>query len=310
MIIILDGPEKAGKSTIAKAIIDTYGGRIRHWGHVEPDDRRYAEPLAEDCASGDTVVWDRSWAAEHVYGRLLNRDRRLAHDPWLGEWLYGRAVMAIGIRVMVLGPSVESAVALRDSTDLPVDPREERMAFFNYAQHFGWMSLMQLHTADGLVRAARTIRDAAAENIENASRDLGRLAYPPGYAGPNVPSIIFVGDERNEAEKFPGAWLPFTTPSTIAFARMVPESLKAGWATTAAIPPQRLRRARTIVACGTKAHSWVKYHVDGGGPRVIHLPHPTYALRVDTAAGRKAKRQLMKGLGELNGGPIDTSLLV
>jgi hypothetical protein len=292
-LIVIDGPEKAGKSTLAKAIVAKYGGVIRAWGPVDPDDRVYAQPLMEDCASvaaGKTVVWDRSWASEHVYAKLLNRDRRLREDAWLGEWLYGRAVQTIGLRVMLLGESVERLVADRDATDLPVEPRDERDEFYRYALAHGWNKYVFPHTAKQLDAHVDIIWTSAVYSADRA------WASPPAWAGPNLARTVYVGEARNGESTFPGSFLPFTSQMTIQFARMVPRPFEAGWTNAADCPPQALRYAKTIVACGTHAQKWAKFHVGDKAIRIINVAHPAFVFRYNTPAAQKAKREMARAM--------------
>ena len=104
-IFVFDGPEKAGKSTLIDAFVkQAYpSGKftLHRWGPVAPDDRVYAPVLRDDLVvKRSPAIWDRSWVSEHVYASLLGRDRRLRGDPWLGEWLHGRAVYTDGIGII------------------------------------------------------------------------------------------------------------------------------------------------------------------------------------------------------------------
>lgn len=298
-LIILDGPEKAGKTTIANAIIARYGGRLRRWGRVESD-VEYLQPLIEDCAAvihGETIVWDRGWAAEHVYGKLLNRDRRLSNDAWLGEWLYGRAAQSLGLRAMILGPSVEELQRRRDATDLPVDPREERETFNAYAHSFGWMRVVQQHTPESLAQVVADLWNTAMFTFDD------RHASPPAFVGPPSASVVVVAERRNEASNFPGAWLPLTTPLTMKFARMFPRPFQAAWTNMADCPPQALRHASTIVVLGDKARKWIKYHV-AASQRVIALAHPAYMFRFNTDAARRKLARMTAELDRLKNGGV------
>src|SRR3989304_2111146 len=103
-VIVFDGPEKAGKSTIIEALRQYAKSTkffdrvyVRHWGPVSPDDRVYAHELSQDSTCfNELVIWDRCWPSEYVYGNLLGRSRRGTGDPWLLEWLHGRAVQSNG----------------------------------------------------------------------------------------------------------------------------------------------------------------------------------------------------------------------
>ena len=70
--IILDGPEKVGKTTLAKAIIRKRPDfHYRHWSTSWPDEIEFKFEEAKIC--GRYEVWDRSFISERVYTKLLNR---------------------------------------------------------------------------------------------------------------------------------------------------------------------------------------------------------------------------------------------
>lgn len=274
-IIYIDGPEKAGKSTVATVLKEEYGFRVRKWGPV-PGDEVYMQPLAEDIASGDNVVWDRGWAAEHVYAYLLGReDRRLEADPWLGEWLYGRVVATVGLRVMLLGPDAKVIHALRDEDDLPVDTTEERRQFHDYGRRFGYSVWANDHHRDAALAIARFTKDVAV-GMETRATKLG--LRPPAYAGPPNARVVFVGQDRNKGSKFPGAWVPFTSRLTTMLGRDLGDfALRCGWTNAGDCPPQAIRGADLVVACGRVADRWVRNHVDHHN--VITIKHPAYMYR-------------------------------
>lgn len=280
-ILIVDGPEKAGKSTIIDAVARrcqqlgfTVG--VRRWGQVDPDDRVYSPCLQEDARrpANDLMVWDRSWASEHVYGKLLGRDRRLVDDPWLGEWIHSRAVQTVGMRVMLLGPSVGALRELRDDSDLPVNPAEERALFDLYARRFGWTTFSNAHSLDAAERIANIITLTAVGLARNT------IAGPPTYCGPSNAPVIFVGERRNEGGgvTIPGSWLPFGSRLTSLVGRQLGDfAMRCGWTNASDCPPLAVRRATVLVALGKRAEMWCSYHV--GHRNVVWSYHPAYAFR-------------------------------
>jgi hypothetical protein len=294
MIIVIDGPEKAGKSTIIRAIQKLRpDAKVRRWGPVASD-TEYLEPLKADTRSTLSLsVWDRSWASEHVYSKLLARGRRL-DDGWLGEWLYGRAVRTMGAAFMVVGPNVETITRGRDATDLPVDPAVERDAFWEYGGKYGWHVVLNPHTPE----AAEELAAMMVERAETRAIAAGILGvHPPTYCGPVDAKVVVVGQERNEGSKFPGAWLPFSTSLTIEMARAMPRALAYGWTNALDCPPQALRHAKVVVACGKRAEAWATYHV--GFSRVLPVAHPAYAFRFDHPAARKSRSLMLRAIAKL-----------
>lgn len=159
MIVVLDGPEKAGKSTFVDCLkkASTFPTSIRKWGPIKsPDEYLYA--LKEDVLRiDDLIIWDRSWASEVVYCELLPRDGELRDKPWVGEVRYGSLMQSVGIRLMLLGPSIEALSSLRDSSDHRICVSKERTAFFRYAITHGWMFRMNRHNVEYATLFAQAI---------------------------------------------------------------------------------------------------------------------------------------------------------
>lgn len=271
---------------MANVLTKDYGARVRHWGPVETD-AVYGPALLEDVDSGELVVWDRGWAAEHVYGSLLGRDRRLAHDPFLGEFLYGRGVQANGVRCMLLGPSSTALDGLRAPDDLPVDPGVERGAFGSYGEWFGYLVVPNQHTPEAAQQVATILYDRATA-CELASID--RISYPPNYAGPPDAVVVFVGERRAKHATIPGSWLPLSSRYGYMLAQELGDfALRCGWTNASDCQPQALRGRQLVVALGDAAAKWVGHHVRPG--RWLKLPHPAWVYRWGKARGQFAKYQ-------------------
>jgi thymidylate kinase len=73
MIIIVDGPDGAGKTTLAEYLSVKFGYPIRHRGKPVTQaekDAMMAEYL-NDIKSGANMVWDRGFYSEMVYGPVM-----------------------------------------------------------------------------------------------------------------------------------------------------------------------------------------------------------------------------------------------
>lgn len=69
MLVIIEGPDKAGKTTLAKEITKRFGYCYSHFGAPGPDPgREYADFL---CKLERPTVCDRFYIGEQVYGPLL-----------------------------------------------------------------------------------------------------------------------------------------------------------------------------------------------------------------------------------------------
>lgn len=143
-ILIFDGPEKAGKSTLIRNLT-SYNREvvIMDWGPVDSV-FDYFVPLAnavKASKSGQWIIWDRSWASEHVYNEITGRrENEAAPYRFLEETADRHEI----VRYMVLPPTEVLEKRRKenpDETDIKVDPGKERYKFERYAQFNGWVQI-------------------------------------------------------------------------------------------------------------------------------------------------------------------------
>lgn len=285
MNLVIDGPEKAGKSTtiaaLKKALKKNFQVDVLKWGPVKPDDRVYTEQLMHYAGSRDTVaIWDRCWPSEYVYGKLLGRkDHRMSSDPWLGAWLHDRAVISNGSRFMMLGPSIDHLSKLRDSTDLAVSPENEVKLYKEYATRFGWTILEGYkHTKKSLDANV----DLILREFYKDTMQLDGMPLPPAWAGPQDAKVVIVGNTLSE-KPVPGGWLPFTSRMTTMFGRIFGDDVvKYGWTNARDCSPAYLKRRKVIIACGNIAHEWIRHYVaekENYDQKILYVPHPSWLFR-------------------------------
>jgi hypothetical protein len=189
--------------------------------------------------------WDRGWPSEHVYSKLLKRGRELEDDPWLGEWLYGRG----SLKFMMLPHHdyMKEAIAYRDETDLPVDPWDERKAFYQYAQRFGYRVIMNDYTIATL-RFNFNIIQAVLANYKHNFTYIKPLVYTNHEA-----RFTFVGSPRKDEIN-----LPFTDKLGIKLAREFGDNaFSLGWANAGQFDSIVLYN-KYVLSCGKEANNWVK----------------------------------------------------
>lgn len=304
-VIIIEGPEKAGKSTLAAGLVkalkesgETERVITRHWvGRATPDDRVYSDALRTDSmehASQLVSVWDRGWPSEYVYGTLLKQDRRLANYPWLGEWLHGRAVRANGLAVMLLGPSAEELTRRRDGSDLPVHPEDERGLYRAYAERYGWSTIDSQWSVADMV-------DAVLAQFRERVRVQHRALIPPTYCGQQNAQVVFVGEKRS-AGMLKGGWLPFSSRMTTALGRVLGDrAFEVGWTNAHDCPPPALSSARVLVPCGNLAYLWVRNYVTarGGDQQVYPIAHPSHAFRFNNAVAGRERVSVHETIAEI-----------
>lgn len=81
MIIILEGPDGAGKSTLAEKISKQTGYRLLHRSQpkTEDDKRLMMEEYMRVIESGENCVFDRAWYSEMVYGPIMRNESIISY---------------------------------------------------------------------------------------------------------------------------------------------------------------------------------------------------------------------------------------
>lgn len=210
MIVVIDGPNKSGKSLLIENVVDQLQSKnievkVRHWGPLKTDDREYTESLVEDSKDKGIVIWDRSWVCESVYGTMLNRNRRLVGNPWLGEFLHTRGVKSNGLCFIVMPALAGQNIDLLDNTDAKYsdNPYLERKLFMDYADRFSWHKLFNSFNKDSL--------DGMTNTIINAIQDYDKRKYST--------KVLFVLEQDEEDKHIAGGWLPGSTVDAAKYAQ-------------------------------------------------------------------------------------------
>lgn len=103
MPIIIEGPDGAGKSTLAKSLADRLDMNIlKMTANGGQSAREYEQKLA--C---DGIIIDRCWVSEQVYADLFGRDPRIEADE--AEALTEFCELA-GIPIIVLLPPLHVVI--------------------------------------------------------------------------------------------------------------------------------------------------------------------------------------------------------
>jgi hypothetical protein len=285
LILLIDGPEKTGKTTIIRRVrtdleVLGYNVRVRRWGPVYPDDRVYSPDLKTDAESPwNVTIWDRGWPSEHVYGKLLQRDRRLAGDPWLGEWLHRRVLFGRGSSVILL-PADKSVLApRRDATDLAVNIDAEVTEYEQYANRFGWTIYRTEPTLENTEALSAAIVGRILSGNYNSSNEPATVVGP---AHNNNPFVAVIGDRSSDNPGLPGAWTPFSSQFTTEFGRLFGDAaLGICWMNAANYNLNFARRAKIVVACGEFAVDSLRADgiVSNDRRDIIRVKHPACVYR-------------------------------
>ena len=168
-IIVLDGPEKAGKSTLARALVTgamaAMAPRVitTHFTGKRPVMAMDMRELMAGQLDPDTwVIWDRAWPSCTVYRSLgfPQGAEAMGHEA---EGPLGGIVRAHGLTLMCVGPGASVLAGRRTKDDLAVHPTVERAKFREYGKAFGWEEVSDTHPsqrAEEFLKRARLIDDA------------------------------------------------------------------------------------------------------------------------------------------------------
>ena len=146
-VILVEGPEKAGKSTLVRALLKIMPAKVRKFtGPMQGDE--YLEAMLEDTRPSlfpIITIWDRGWVSEFVYAWMLQRPSELTAER--AEFLDTLLVGTGGVGIVLLGPDIGTLIKNRDETDLDVSPRGERAYFQAYADDEpGWLTYNNEHS--------------------------------------------------------------------------------------------------------------------------------------------------------------------
>lgn len=151
-LVIIDGPEAAGKTTIIDALLEAWGpnSRMRRWG-PRKSWLEYCGPLFEDteaCREDPhlLIVWSRSWLSRSVYNKLLNQGQDV---PPRAMTELDRIVLASGGLLFLVQAPVPVLKARRqerldsgsDQNDHPISPKDEAIQFSRNIIQRKWRTL-------------------------------------------------------------------------------------------------------------------------------------------------------------------------
>jgi len=200
MIIVIEGPDKCGKSHLIREILRGFEPDKSHEivfsNADEQDGMGYLYEFVNHLDSPIASVWHRGWVSEYVYGTLLGQPRTFARDPYLAEWFYSRALAGRGGSFIMLPTDPNELLERRDESDFAEDivsSASEFLAYKYYAERWGYEILWNDYT-DGLklkknVVAARKSAFIPTHKIPSTE-----------YIGALNPIYTFVGQTNHQMD--------------------------------------------------------------------------------------------------------------
>lgn len=279
MLIIIEGPDCAGKTTLAKAIHDHIQENSLTSGHIimrhakppkaHPLDE-YVTPLTDYRPGlGDHVILDRWHWGEAIYPQLLHRDTVMDRAVFI---YIEKFLRARGALVVTMNPSVS---ALRERManrgDDSISPMHLTTLHMRYKLLQG---KTKLHTIDGIASTPQQIVFAA-RGAERAMTDLSKFVT---YVGPRWPRALLLGEMRSNRDRLlVPAFMPFKNTSGYYLMDAI-QSLDKDYGIANACDTDDVDELWSelghphVVTLGRAAHNKVK---------MLHaqVPHPQYVRR-------------------------------
>lgn len=277
MIIILEGPDGGGKTTLARELAELLRLEYRHEGPPPPNVNvlHHYGRLLDDARSKD-VVFDRLALGERIYGPLLRGEDRLGVGGWE---IFHRLVTAVDAFSVLCLPSLEVCISnwRAKTNDLLTNTLQVETAWAGYAHLHGvheslfdqWVfDYTRTGSFDSLVRQL-----SAHQNTSQA--------LPAQMIGGPYARTLFVGEQIGDVT---GLDLPFFTDAgsaaylwrAIELARLQPESIAFINAFDRHGVPNPLPQFERIVALGRKAEDRCE---EASLVQVVGVPHPQYWKR-------------------------------
>lgn len=218
MFIILEGPDGAGKSTLAEQIYhklkisSDYLGHERKILHCGPPPERTRRGVLEqyvlsiedyDAASTD-VVADRWHFGEATYAPILRPETNtdgyglLGKAGWRWTELFLLSRGAVTLNVLAPLDMLKSRLLARGDDLISVDQLEQIVALYDAA-------FKQSPTTVFSVDASAPIKGALGMIIDDCARvdEAAECLWPyPSYIGHWRPTALLVGDTRNVTQRY------------------------------------------------------------------------------------------------------------
>ena len=219
MLVVLEGTDGAGKSTLARALSEAFihsdcDGGVITLTKGPPDDRHILAQYETDLekylpmitSSHDLVICDRWHLGEQIYGPLLRYKNRLNNAQLIHVEMLLSALGAV--RIVVTADYWTLWKRHQGEPDDLVNYDQAKLIadkYDLYATMLGWDTTDTSGGISDLV--TRGILFAARTQTENTGRPLKKFT---SYVGPGIPDVLLVGDVPGGTPISNRAFMPVT----------------------------------------------------------------------------------------------------
>lgn len=303
-LVIFEGPDGTGKTTLAREVARSLGAMYVHHGaypDARPDQLARAYHIAMLPALDDVVpvVFDRSWLSEPIYGEVFRGGYDRVQPPW--RRMLDRVRLTLPSLVVKMSLPFEAAwatVSARPSVELAKrrDQLERVVAGYDRLRVEG--ATLELSRFDNrgqpvsvyelATRVASALPERELPTIGRCDR-LVRLGVV-GHLCASEATALLVGDRRSDVRM--GARLPFINYDFGGCSAWLAEYLESAgvseasltwvnaygrdYEATALEEVVELARPRVIVALGAIAHTAL---LARGVAVHAEVPHPRHVKR-------------------------------
>lgn len=206
MLIVLEGPDGAGKTTLARALSKALGARIIHHGPYPGLDgvelaRKYLDSMCPALGGAD-VIFDRSWLSEPIYAEVYRtQPSRISPEA---RRMLTRVALSAGVVVVKCLPPLKSCLQVfagRAEDEYLASSKQLREVYFRYADldTGGLPAVTYDYTETSSPPSSGSL-------VAESRPNLG----PGGGCWEFGRSILIVGDEPNDHTHEPAAYqVPF-----------------------------------------------------------------------------------------------------
>jgi len=291
MLFVVEGPDKAGKTTLVKELQAHLEGEVEvlHSGPIQ------RHPLDEyvrrvDCAlqEYDHVVCDRLHIGEQIYGPLLRGESRMPNyvEDWIDLYLRSRGAVLIWVDT----PMTVIYNRIRSEGDELIDVDQVKQIYLDYIAHFQQRGQRAV-SLNPLRRSA--YGSLLMEAAEHRDLESSVLASHDSYVGGRHVRHLFVGHERSSLAQrrgLPGAFAPYGWSSGAFLMQALDrfgETYCYGLVNAGEDPDLEhlvhVLEYPNLVALGIEASSILAEH----GLDHATVPHPQWVKRFHSMRGRQ-----------------------